>query len=115
MELLVSNLEPGESDIFIAVFNTPETFLTENMVYSKIIRGVNSEMATCTFEIPPGEYAIAVFQDQNFNGELDRNWVFYPKEPFGMSNDYKPAFRAPLWTDAAVQLKGSCKVSISLN
>jgi uncharacterized protein (DUF2141 family) len=37
-------------------------------------------------DVEPGEYAIAVFQDLNGNGRIDRPF-FIPTEPFGFSND----------------------------
>ena len=36
--------------------------------------------------VEPGDYAIAVFQDLNGNGRIDRPF-FIPTEPFGFSND----------------------------
>ncbi len=37
-------------------------------------------------DVAPGDYAIAVFQDVNGNGRIDRPF-FIPTEPFGFSND----------------------------
>ena len=37
-------------------------------------------------DVEPGDYAIAVFQDLNGNGRIDRPF-FIPTEPFGFSND----------------------------
>ncbi len=36
--------------------------------------------------VEPGDYAVAVFQDLNGNGRIDRPF-FIPTEPFGFSND----------------------------
>lgn len=36
--------------------------------------------------VEPGDYAIAVFQDLNGNGRIDRPF-FIPTEPYGFSND----------------------------
>ena len=36
--------------------------------------------------VEPGDYAIAVFQDLNGDGRIDRPF-FIPTEPFGFSND----------------------------
>ena len=36
--------------------------------------------------VEPGEYAVAVFQDLNGNGRIDRPF-FIPTEPYGFSND----------------------------
>jgi len=37
--------------------------------------------------VPPGAYAVAVYQDVNGNGRLDRNALGLPTEPYGFSND----------------------------
>jgi uncharacterized protein (DUF2141 family) len=37
-------------------------------------------------DVKPGDYAIAVFQDMNGNGRIDRPF-FVPTEPYGFSND----------------------------
>jgi uncharacterized protein (DUF2141 family) len=37
-------------------------------------------------DVEPGDYAIAVFQDLNGNGRIDRPF-FFPTEPYGFSND----------------------------
>src|SRR5262249_12725038 len=36
--------------------------------------------------LPPGDYAVRVFLDQNGNGSLDRGRSGIPTEPFGFSN-----------------------------
>ena len=36
--------------------------------------------------VEPGEYAVAVFQDLNGNGRIDRPFLI-PTEPYGFSND----------------------------
>jgi outer membrane protein len=40
--------------------------------------------------IPPGEYALLVFLDENNNDRLDRNFIGIPNEPLGFSNGYQP-------------------------
>lgn len=49
-------------------------------------------------EVPPGTYAVAVFQDLNGNGRLDRTPLGLPLEPYGFSNDAgrlgRPSFAA---------------------
>jgi AraC-like DNA-binding protein len=39
-----------------------------------------------SFDIPEGEYLIALFQDTNNNGQLDTNFLGFPREPVGLSN-----------------------------
>lgn len=41
-------------------------------------------------EAPAGDYAVLLFQDDNGNGELDRNFIGIPREPIALSNGYRP-------------------------
>lgn len=45
--------------------------------------------------IPPGRYALALVHDRNDNGELDKNGMGIPSEPFGFSNNVIGAFGPP--------------------
>jgi len=49
--------------------------------------GMNSVSIT---NIPPGEYALVAYHDENGNGEIDRNFIGIPREPLGFANNYKP-------------------------
>lgn len=42
-----------------------------------------------------GDYAIALFQDENGNEKLDKNFVGIPTEPFAFSNNFRPKFGGP--------------------
>ncbi len=50
--------------------------------------------------LPAGEYALVVFQDENANGRLDKNFIGIPREPLGFSNRYWPQ-GPPSFTRAA--------------
>ena len=40
--------------------------------------------------LPPGTYAIKMFQDVNRNETFDFNWLGIPSERYGFSNNAKP-------------------------
>ena len=40
--------------------------------------------------VPPGEYALIAYHDENGNGRIDRNFIGIPREPLGFANNYKP-------------------------
>lgn len=48
-----------------------------------------------------GTYALGAFLDTNDNGSLDRNWLGFPTEPYGVSNGARARFLAPPSFDAA--------------
>jgi uncharacterized protein (DUF2141 family) len=53
--------------------------------------------------IPTGMYAVAIFQDNNGNGQLDENIFGVPKEPFAFSNNIIPKFSTPDFEDCKFQ------------
>jgi uncharacterized protein (DUF2141 family) len=55
--------------------------------------GVQNELVINS--IPNGDYAIAIYQDQNGNGKLDTNFFGIPKEPYAFSNNKVPVFSEP--------------------
>jgi uncharacterized protein (DUF2141 family) len=82
--------------------------------YNKKVLAKTSEV-TVTFKLPPGEYAVGLMHDLNENGRIDKNWVGYPSEPFGFSNNFKPKLGAPSFKDCSVDLrKGSQRIEIKL-
>lgn len=65
-----------------------------------------ARMAAIRFTFPellPGTYAIAVFQDLNGNGRLDRTPLGLPLEPYGFSND-AGRLRRPTFAGASIQV-----------
>ena len=66
-----------------------------------------AEPGTLRFAFPdlkPGRYAVAVYHDENDNGELDTNLLGMPTEGFGFSNDAKGFAGPPDFDAAAVEV-----------
>jgi uncharacterized protein (DUF2141 family) len=61
--------------------------------------------------IEPGTYAIAVFHEQNGDGEQNRNMLGLPTEPYGFSNDVG-RFAPPSFDAARFQVRGDTAVEI---
>lgn len=78
----------NEGPIIIALFENDEGFPKEMGKAHKVATIKEyDESLTYTFEgVPHGEYAISIFQDENENGELDSNFIGFPKEPVGATN-----------------------------
>ena len=55
-------------------------------------------------DLPPGQYAVNAFHDENGNGELDTNLVGIPSEGYGFANDADASFGPPDFDAAAVDV-----------
>lgn len=63
--------------------------------------------------LPPGRYAVTVYQDVNGNKKLDKNFLGIPQEPAGASNNPKTRMGPPSFDDCAFQF-GTTDQTISI-
>lgn len=86
----------------IALHASDETFPNDEPVKTLKV-DVTANQAIGTFEnLTQGEYAISLFHDENSNGELDKNLMGIPKEPFGFSNDEMGMFGPPSFNKCVI-------------
>lgn len=64
--------------------------------------------------VPPGDYAVQAFHDENDNDRIDRGLFGLPKEGVGFSRDARIVFSPPKWSDA-VFTHGSTPQTISFS
>lgn len=77
---------------------------------------VKETSATYVFKnIPAGKYAIAVFQDSNVDGKLNKNMFGVPKEPYGFSNNKYGKFGPPDFEDVSFDVKEDTPISLTIN
>ena len=112
--LKVVGLHSEKGQVKIAVFNSPDKWL-EEPVYSATI-DVNGQAVTWKINrVPYGDYAVAVFHDENKNGKMDKGVLGIPLEPYGFSNNLRVTFGPPKWEKAKFAVKSSTKdVSIEV-
>jgi len=61
----------------------------------------NGTLVVTIPDLPPGRYAIALYQDRNGNDRLDKNIFGMPTEPYGFSNDASAPMGPPDFEQAA--------------
>lgn len=77
---------------------------------------VKGTSATYVFnKIPVGKYAIAVFQDENIDGKLNKNLFGVPKEPYGFSKNEYGKFGPPDFEDVSFDVKEDISISLTIN
>ena len=105
--IYVKNITNATAPVRIALYRSTDKFPKENGYYKAFVFTPNKtgEVAFTLNNIPPGDYAFAVYQDINNNGKMGTNIFGYPKEPFCFSNNVKPVFSAPDFEE--------CKISVN--
>jgi uncharacterized protein (DUF2141 family) len=99
VELRVRGIRSEQGVVLEALHDRAEGFPGEGAIrFGKAtVSGGKVEIA---FDVPPGEYAISCFHDENGNGKLDTNWLGIPKEGVCASNDATRTTGPPRFRDA---------------
>ena len=104
IEVNMTGFETNDGTVFVGLYDNKDSFLDSAHMYirSKIY---NKEAMVTFEEIPDGVYAISCYHDEDDNGKLDMFLGFYPKEPYGTSNNAPARFGPPKWEDAKFEIK----------
>lgn len=111
----IQNVRKKQGAVYIALFEPGKSFPEGKPMEGKKI-DVTSGSVKTTFTVEPGDYAIAVYHDENGNGKMDKRIFGIPKEPYGFSNNFKPVMSAPKFSDCRFSVgDGGRSISIQLN
>jgi len=102
----------------VALFNREAGFPDgESAAYRKAVADIDGGRAELRFaDVPPGEYAVAMYHDENDDGALNKGLFGIPKEGYGVSNNVSHATRAPRFSEARFQFDGMSRtVSIRVH
>lgn len=78
------------------------------------LRATSGTRSVVFMQLPPGQYALIVFHDENDNGRLDENAWGVPTEGYGFSNNAQGLLGAPSFDAAKITLDGTSSVPIRL-
>lgn len=111
----VSNINPIEGDIYIAIYDNEDTYMNiDKTAYREIVKVTSETQNIILDDIAAGEYAIAIFQDLNGNGVLDTKGMGMPAEPFGFSNDARGKFGPAKYKNAKFSFPAENNIQITL-
>ena len=116
LTLTIQNLTPTKSAVIIGVYGIKNKFpdpADQLKVYS--FKSTGSELTAKITNLKFGTYALAIFQDVNNSGKIDKNIIGIPTEPYAFSNNYKPTVKAPAFNDCSFDYNTSSNaVSMSM-
>ncbi len=111
----VHEVPSSKGKISVAVYNSEEGFLKFDQVFKCDSIAAKKGITQLSIkDLPEGEYALAIFYDENGNDKLDTNWLGIPKEKVAFSNAKMKTFGPPKFKECAFKLFSDTKIDVSL-
>jgi uncharacterized protein (DUF2141 family) len=107
LEIEIDNIDQAKGTIWIGVYRSEADFLdrAHGRLLAVPVRGTRSLRAQIDELRTDRYYAIALFHDRNNNGELDRNFLGLPAEPFAFSGELRSRWRLPRFAEVAFRFQ----------
>jgi uncharacterized protein (DUF2141 family) len=108
LSVVIGGFKNDKGTAVVALYNNGEGFpkSPQKALKTMTIRIINKQAAADFENLPPGEYAVSVYHDENSNKKMDTNFLGIPKEGVGNSNNAKGHFGPPKYSDAKFIFKG---------
>ena len=107
VDLQVSGLKANVGQLQVALFDNGVNFPSQAAALRKLSLDINGSQANARIaDLDFGTYAIALFQDLNGDGFLNKGAFGVPVEPFAFSNNARGRFGPPAFADAAIVVDG---------
>jgi len=81
---------PADGMLVLQVYDSPNTFGDFRDPAKEIRTPIEADAVYEIDDVPAGDVAVLVYVDENENGLIDKNFIGIPKEPLGISNNYRP-------------------------
>ena len=87
---VVAREVPADAEVVVQVYDSANSFGDFRNPLREVRGTRSADDRYRLADIPAGEVAILVYVDSNKNGIIDKNFIGIPKEPLGISNNYRP-------------------------
>jgi uncharacterized protein (DUF2141 family) len=105
LTIRVEKISPQGGDLRVALYDKASYPNDDSEpVKGAVVPAVPPETVVVLDGIPPGTYAVKLFQDFNRNGKFDMTWLGMPIEKYGFSNDVRPFFTEPGFDRTKIKL-----------
>jgi uncharacterized protein (DUF2141 family) len=103
--VVASGIESARGTVLVQLANSEADYDADDEAFRFAMLPAAPPRVTATFaDVPYGEYAVKIFQDENDNKKIDMGWRG-PTERYGFSNDARGLMGPPSFADAKVTLK----------
>jgi len=113
--LEIENIQASRGgEISAAIFNG-SNFLKAGKELVSVAKEVVTQKMVLVFDnLPVGEYAFVAFQDIDRNKRMKTNFIGYPKEPWGISNNPRILFGPPSFGESKVRILANQTTAVNI-
>jgi uncharacterized protein (DUF2141 family) len=105
----VTGFRNDKGQLGCSLWKGPEGFPRDDShILKHVWAPIKNAQGECVFggNFAAGDYAITLFHDENKNGKFDSNFIGYPLEGYGFSNNVVPQFKAPSFDECKFHYDG---------
>ncbi|MGV8835254.1 DUF2141 domain-containing protein [Cellvibrio sp.] len=114
LTLSVNNIQSVKGNLLVAVYDKEEHYTANsNWVAAKQVKVSGTTMSLNFADLPAGNYAIKLFQDENENNQIDIGANGIPTERYGFSNN-GGSYGPPSYDEAKVVVDKATQIEIQL-
>jgi len=116
--LMIPNIKNAKGGVHVAIFSSKnkKSFTKTGEEFRVVdFKAEGSSGKYIIKDLPDGEYALAIYHDENGDKKCNTNFVGIPKEGYGFSNNVKPKMSAPKFDECRVDLRKDASIEIRLN
>lgn len=110
----VNNIKSIKGNLLVAIYDKEEHYnANSHWVAAKQVKVTATTMSLDFADLPAGNYAIKLFQDENENNQIDIGTNGIPTELYGFSNN-GGSYGPPLFDEAKVVIDKATEIEIQL-
>ena len=109
----ISDVNQGKGHVMVGIYSGSDAFSQGITSFASRVKAENEQEQVVFKDVPAGEYAIKIYQDENSNQKLDFNFIGIPKEGYGFSNNVG-RFGSPKYQEAKFMVEEKTEIQIEL-
>lgn len=116
LKVTVTDIHELKGKIQVSLYNSEASFIKKGREYKSMVREVKSGTEIFTFkDLPKGEYAVALYHDENGDGKCNTNMLGIPKEGYAFSRNFVPKLSAPKFEDTKFRQEQGNSIVIKMH
>jgi len=116
LTISITNIENNFGILNIGVFNHKDSFPVKGKEYRTAkVEASQDTVFVIIRNLPMGEYAISIFMDENMDSICNTNFIGFPKEDYGFSQNFRPLLRVPSFDDCKFKIANDTTIIVELH